>query len=122
MDTNTAKTATGYVLSCVICAGAIQSIVDPVAYSTTYGIPINTATSDYVPVLGARELALGLAIGTFMFRGEKRAAGVVLCTALVAGLLDAWFISRHAGRMTGAAWSHVVGNGLAAAAGAWLMG
>ncbi|MCJ1297678.1 hypothetical protein MMC08_000466 [Hypocenomyce scalaris] len=123
MDTPTAKTLTGYLLSLVLCAGSIRAILDPVAQSHVYGIPATSAAaSAYVTAMGARTLAIGLAVGTFVYRGERRAAGTVLCLALVVGAVDTWATWRSVGGWNAAVWSHVVGDGLFVVAGRWLMG
>ncbi|KAI9842684.1 MAG: hypothetical protein M1837_006969 [Sclerophora amabilis] len=120
MDTDLLKTATGYIVSSLFCTIGIRAIVDPVGYSNDFGIPATAPTRDYVPVVGGRNLALGLGAATMTFRGERAAAGVLMCTAVVIGVVDTWISRRRAGRMNSSAWSHVIGSGLVAAAGGWL--
>jgi hypothetical protein len=122
MDVPTAKTATGYLLSAALCAQGIRCILDPLNASADYGIPASPQTTnyEYVPVMGARNVALGLCVGTFMFQGERRAAGTVLCTALLIGVFDTWATFKHQGKWRGSVLSHAIGDGVFAGAGWWL--
>jgi len=122
LNTSNARTGLGYLLSTFICAMGARSIIDPINQSRAYGIPVTAATDkwQYVPVMGARSLALGMAAGTLMFRGERKAAGVVLSTSALIGPVDVWACWNVAGRMSSEAWGHVLGDGLFAVAGLWL--
>lgn len=55
-----------------------------------------------------------------MYQGNKRAAGTVLASALAVGIIDTWVTAKHAGKMSGAAWSHVIGDGIASLLGFWM--
>ena len=70
--------------------------------------------------MGARNLAAGIATGVLMYRGERRAAGIMFCTASIIGPVDAWACWSAAGKMTSEAWGHVIANALSTAAGLWM--
>ena len=122
LNRDTAKTTLGYVLSTFICVMGARSIIDPVNQSHAYGVPVNRETDkwQYVPVMGVRSLAIGVAAGTLMYRGQRKAAGVVMCTAALIGPVDVWACWSSAGKMTSEAWGHVIGDGIFAVAGLWL--
>lgn len=122
LNKSNARTGLGYLLSAFICAMGARSIVDPINQSQAYGVPMTAATDkwQYVPVMGVRSLALGIAAGTLMLRGDRKAAGVVLSTAALIGPVDVWACWSAAGRMSSEAWGHVFGDGLFAVTGLWL--
>lgn len=122
LNASNARTGLGYLLPTLLCAMSARSIIDPINQARVYGIPM-TATTDkwqYVPAMGARGLALGIAAGSLMFRGDRKAAGVVLSTAALVGPVDAWMCWSAAGEMSSEAWGHLLGDGFFAVAGLWL--
>ena len=120
MNVENLKTSVGYLLSGGLVTIGTRSLLDPVSASKLYGIPTQDSTSSYVPAMGIRNIAIGTSIGALILQGQKRAAGTVLATGLLVGLLDAWITYRFAGRWTAAVSNHVLGDGLAAVAGLWL--
>lgn len=71
MDILTAKTTTAYLLSGALCTMGLRGMLDPISASAIYGIPTTSQTMSFVPVMGGRNLVLGLLVGIFNFRGEK---------------------------------------------------
>lgn len=122
LDTLSTKTNTTYLLSTFICVLGAHSILSPIPASLAYGIPMHPDNDkwQYVPVMGARSFALGAAAGILTYRGQRRAAGIVLSTAGIVGPVDVWACWSAAGAMTKEAWGHVFGDGLFAVAGLWL--
>ena len=121
MDAMTVKTSLGYVFSAALIALGVHGLLDPVSYSTAYGIPAEDSRDSYVGPTCARTIGLGLATGALLYQGQKRAAGTVLPTAFVVGSLDTWITYRYAGQWTAAVLSHVWGDALPGAVGLWLM-
>lgn len=122
LNASNARTGLGYLFSTLICAMGARSIVDPINQARACGVPMTTATDkwQYVPAMGVRSLALGIAAGTLMFRGDRKAAGVVLSTAVLIGPVDVWACWSAACAISSEAWSHVLGDGFFAVAGLWL--
>ena len=122
LNTSSAKTTLGYLFTTLICSLGARSILSPIPASRTFGIPMHPATDkwQYVSVMGVRSFAFGVAVGALMYRGERKAAGVVMSTAALVGSVDAWAVSSAAGRWTRDAWGHVVGDGAFALGGLWL--
>ena len=121
MNVETIKTSVGYLLSGALVAMGTRAILDPLGHSKAYGIPIENLTGSYVPPVGFRNISTGVSIGALLLQGQKRAAGTVLSTALLVGVLDTWYTYTYAGQWTSGALSHVVGDGLAGIVGLWLM-
>ena len=122
MTTSSTKTAVGYGFTCLICTLGARSILSPIPASRTFGIPMQPATDkwQYVSVMGVRSFAFGIAVGALIYRGERKAAGVVMSTAALVGSVDAWAVRNAAGRWTQDAWGHIVGDGAFALGGLWL--
>lgn len=122
MNIANAKTGLGFLLSAILCTAGARSIIEPIKQSRVYGVPVNKTTDkwQYVPVMGARNIALGIAAGTLMFNEGRVPAGVVLSTAALVGPVDVWACWNSAGKMSSEAWGHVFGDGMFAAAGLWL--
>lgn len=129
------KLSLGYLLSTALCFNGLQFILYPTKAASEFGIPISPSPSTtwtstaskgvsplYLPVLGSRNLASGLAIGTFLYQGNNKAAGTVLCCGFMIGCMDIWACFKHeGGKMGKATWTHFVGNGVFTAVGAWLL-
>ncbi len=119
MDLETIKSSLGYLSAGGLVIMGIRGILDPVAVSQLYGIPHADTLSSYIPVMGARNIAIGVSIGALLFQDQRRAAGTVLSTALIIGPLDAWITYRYAGQLTSEVLSHVVADGLVGLLGFW---
>ena len=123
MDVSTVKTATGYLFGTMLGAIGIRSMLDQVNHSQDFGIPATTPqTRGYVVAMGGRSLAIGLAISSLMYQGDRRAAGVLLVTCASIAVADAFATYKVAGELKGSSWQHIIGGSLYVAAGAWLMG
>ena len=91
-------------------SGGIYSLVNPVAFSGTLGIPITSPTSPAIPFIsfaGVRNLSSGIAMLTLLYTGQRKAVGVALMTGIVAALLDAWICVKY-GALQGKAAGHGV--------------
>ena len=120
---DTLRTTSGYLVATFLATVGLTSIINPVARSTNFGIPARSddkTTLAFLRPLGARDLALGLTIGTFMFNGDRKHAGLVALIALVTPAMDAWAVWSFHGRLT-EAWGHVFGAGLVGGLGFWLI-
>ena len=117
------RTASGYLIATFLATVGLRTIIDPVGRSKDFGVPARSedkAILAIVKPLGARDLALGLTIGTFMFNGEQKNAGLVALIALVTPAMDAWAVWRYNGRLT-ESWGHISGLGVVGGLGLWLI-
>ncbi|KAI9722310.1 MAG: hypothetical protein M1812_001782 [Candelaria pacifica] len=122
MSTDTIKLYTASLLSFAIISLGTRAILSPIPASKVYGVPAtNTITSAYVPVMGARNVAIGLAASMFILRGDIKGAGTVFSTALLVGAVDSWVCYKHWGRANRDVWGHLVGDGIFGGVGLWLM-
>jgi hypothetical protein len=69
-------------------------------------IPGNTSTNAFIPLVGVRNITVGLTLLVFTIRGDNTDIGIVLLCSLVAMLGDSWVCFRQGER--GAVRSHVI--------------
>ena len=123
MNSDTMRTASGYIIAAFLTTVGLTTIIDPVGRSKAFGIPARSQDKTilaYIKPMGARDLSLGLTVGTLMFNGDQKNAGLVALIALVIPTMDAWAVWRYNGRLK-EAWGHVIGIGFVGSMGLWLI-
>ena len=124
MDIGTLKTTSGYLAATSLATVGLVTIMNPVGRSKNFGVvarPDDKAMLALLRPMGARDLSLGLAIGTFMYRGDQKNAGLLVLIALAVPAMDAWAVWKYNGRLK-EAWSHIIGLGIVGSLGLWLVG
>ena len=124
MDVGTLKTASGYLIATALTTIGLSTIVDPVARSKNFGVaarPEDKAMIALLKPMGARDMALGITIGLFVFKGDLKNAGLVTLIALITPAVDAWAAWTFNGRLK-EAWPHVIGGVAVGLVGLWLSG
>ena len=122
MDVETTKTAGGYLVATLLTIAGLSTIVNPVFRSENFGVlarPDDRAMLAVLRPMGARDLSLGMTIGTFMLRGDRKSAGLAMLIAVVTPVTDAWVVWIYNGRLK-EAWGHIFGAGFVGALGWWL--
>jgi hypothetical protein len=76
----------------------INFILNPVGASTGFGIPIHDpAAFPFMWVKGIRDIFSGLAVLTFLFRGDRRTTGILYALAVFIPVGDGLVILSHLG-------------------------
>lgn len=122
MDVESIKTAGGYLVATLLTIAGLSTIVNPVLRSENFGVlarPDNRAVLAILSAMGARDLSLGMTIGTFMLKGNRKSAGLAMVIAVVTPVTDAWVVWVYNGRLK-EAWGHIFGAGFVGALGWWL--
>ena len=108
-----------FILGVLAFSGGAYSFYDPIAWSASLGIQIQSLSSPTIPfaqLVGARNIASGLTIFVLLYTRQRRALGLTLMVGTVVSLVDAWIIANNGG-LEGKAMGHA-GLGLAI----WAMG
>lgn len=122
MDVETLKTASGYLIATFFTTIGIGTMIDPITRSDYFGVTTRPEDRGMLAILGAmaaRDLALGINTGLFMFKGDRKNAGRILLVAVMIPAIDAWAAWTYNGRME-EVWPHVIGVGIVGALGLWL--
>jgi hypothetical protein len=109
-------------------ATGVQAIVDPVGFSTSFGLALNSKesnskhgslTSSYISLMGVRQLGTGLIISTFAYQNKwKDIATILGIIGIVVAGTDAIYLSRAG--LNGKARFHAIPGFLIAAL-AWVV-
>src|SRR5271156_6254269 len=77
-------------LGLTVTAAGIRCIVAPQPFATSFGLPSKQGSdsSDFIPVVGARNIAIGLSLLSFSFQGNPQAMGTVLLCGLASCIGD----------------------------------
>jgi len=78
-----------YAVSTLGAAIGLAALSRPAAFATGWGLP-SQVHSPFVYVLGGRNLALGLLLLAFAYRGKLEEVGTVLMCLPVSAGVDAW--------------------------------
>ena len=122
MDVETLKTAGGYFVAAFYTTIGIGTIIDPITRSWYFGVPARPEDRGMLAILGAmaaRDLALGINTGLFMFKGERKNVGRITLIALIIPVIDAWAAWTYNGRME-EVWPHLIGASIIGSLGLWL--
>lgn len=122
MDVEIIKTAAGYLVATLLTIAGLSTIVNPVLRSENFGVlarPNDKAMLAILRPMGARDLSLGMTIGTFMLRGDRKSAGLAMLIAVVTPVTDAWVVWIYNGRLK-EAWGHIFGATFVGTLGWWL--
>ena len=86
------------VFALAIIALALRTIVDPVAVSANFGLPMTSRTeTSFVQVYGARNLVLGLLALAFIALRLSNATALVFTAAALLPPMDIWIIVSRIG-------------------------
>ena len=110
------------ILALVATGGGIQSLLNPVGFSSTIGVPVTSTNSPAIPFIrfaGARNLSNGVGIAALLYFGQRRAAGIAILAGTITSYADAWICYKHASD-GGSAIGHAVVGLLVAAVGCGL--
>jgi hypothetical protein len=105
--------------------GGIYCLTDPIAFSDTLGIPVTSTSSPALPFVsfvGARNLSSGLAMITLLYTGQRKAAGVLLMSGVVAAMADASICATYKAKEGKAAVHAVMGVFMGALGGSFYWG
>ena len=122
MDVETLKTTAGYLVATFYTTIGLGTLIDPITRSYYFGAtarPEDKGMLAFLRAMAARDLALGITSGVFMFKGDRQNAGLITLNALIIPTVDAWAAWTYSGRME-EVWPHVIGAGVIGAAGLWL--
>ncbi|KAB8346069.1 hypothetical protein FH972_023121 [Carpinus fangiana] len=99
----------------------IRALYRPRAFAETFGLPQSKAAphNPFITVVGARNIAGGLALFTFCYLDNKRAIGIQMICGLVTGVTDAVTCYQYGSR--DAATGHAVMSILFGALGGYLI-
>jgi hypothetical protein len=134
-----AFTAVSWMFSLAAIATGLQAVIDPLGFSTSFGLPIKALNStkrtsnrdvdeslapesaiSYVSLMGIRQLGTGILLLVFNYQGKHIEASTVLAIVgvLVAGT-DGLFLARGGNKRAGL-WHAVPGLAIAGLASAVL--
>jgi len=90
------------IIGLLAVGGGIQSLLDPLAFSTTLGVPLSTTsnTSEALPFIsfiGARNLSSGITVLALLYTGQRKAVGTLFMCGIVTAMLDAWICAKYGG-------------------------
>ena len=86
------------VVPVAIIAIGINFILNPVAASAGYGIPIHDpAAFPFMWIKGIRDIFSGLVVPPFLWKADRRTTATLLAIAIVVPLGDGLVILRHLG-------------------------
>ncbi len=108
-------------MATLILLGGIRAIAQPVAQADVFGVPISSQTTDYVVVMGGRNITFALAIARLLYKRRLHAAGVVMTSSVPIGVVDTYLAWKQGGWLGSGTLSHLVGDGLFVVVGYWLM-
>ena len=81
-----------------IVALALRTMLDPVAVSATFGLPMTTRSeTSFVQVYGSRNLILGLLALTFIIARMGEATALVFAAAALLPPIDMWIVVSRIG-------------------------
>ena len=86
------------VIPVAIIGTGINFILNPVGASTAYGIPIHDpAAFPFMWIKGIRDIFSGLAVLSFLWRGDRRSTAIIFAIAIFIPFCDGLVILRHLG-------------------------
>ena len=86
------------VVPVAIIAIGINFILNPVGASTAYGIPIHDpAAFPFMWIKGIRDIFAGLAVLTFLLRGDRRSTATIFAVSIFIPFCDGLVILQHRG-------------------------
>lgn len=108
-------------MSLLAVGSGTYGLLNPLAFSYTIGIPVNTSSPalPFISMIGARNLTSGLTGLTLIDIGKRKAAGVGLMAGVKAAMGDAWVCSKF-GAKEGKALEHMI-MGIVAGALGWAL-
>lgn len=81
-----------------IVALALRTMLDPVAVSATFGLPMTTRSeTSFVQVYGSRNLILGLLALAFIVARMGKATALVFASAALLPPIDMWIVVSRIG-------------------------
>jgi hypothetical protein len=81
-----------------IVALALRTMLDPVAVSATFGLPMTTRSeTSFVQVYGSRNLVLGLLALAFIVARMGKATALVFAAAALLPPIDMWIVVSRIG-------------------------
>ncbi|KAK4696593.1 hypothetical protein P7C71_g1341, partial [Lecanoromycetidae sp. Uapishka_2] len=90
--------------------GGIYSLINPVAFSDGFGIPITSPSSPALPFVsfaGARNLTSGISGLLLLYSGQRKAAGLAMMSGVTTAMIDSWICAEY-GAKKGKAASHAI--------------
>ncbi|RZA08453.1 MAG: DUF4267 domain-containing protein [Proteobacteria bacterium] len=110
-------------LSPLFALGAVftgfVSILAPKTAVKLYGLSTGEEGLRFIPIFGARNLAIGVSALGLLVYGWRQPLGFLLGAAAIPGVVDAVITYRHGTRV--AFWVHVIGTVVLVAYSAWLL-
>lgn len=122
MDVESIKTTGGYLVATLLTIAGLSTIANPILRSKNFGVLARSNDRAMLAILramGARDLSLGMTIGAFMLRGDRKSAGLTMLIAVVTPVADAWVVWNYNGRLK-EVWGHLFGASFVGALGWWL--
>ncbi|KAK4952104.1 hypothetical protein LTR10_010024 [Elasticomyces elasticus] len=77
----------------------------------------NEKQATFVPIVFARNIAIGLAVMILGYQSERKAVGTILSCVVATGVCDVWWCAQHGSTKLG---QHAVGTALFAGLG-WML-
>lgn len=74
----------------------IQAIIDPISFSRSFGLPVaGTSSTDYVSLMGVRQLGTGITLLTFAYQRKWREMATILAIiGIVVAGTDGVYLAR----------------------------
>jgi hypothetical protein len=91
-------------------SGGVYGITNPIAFASTFGIPITSPQSPALPFVSftaARNLVSGFIMLALIATGQRKVVGTVLMCGVVVAMADAWICAKF-GTTEGKAAGHAV--------------
>ncbi|KAE9371760.1 hypothetical protein N431DRAFT_545911 [Stipitochalara longipes BDJ] len=91
------------IIGLLAIGGGIQSLLNPLAFSSTLGIPLSTTSSStsesipFISLIGARNLSSGLTVLPLLYVEQRKAVGILFMCGVVTAVLDAWICAKYGG-------------------------
>lgn len=95
------------------------SLLAPRTAVKLYGLSTGEEGLRFVPIFGARNLAIGVSTLALLIYGWRQPLGFLFLALAIPGMVDAWITYRHGSRPAAAV--HVAGTIALVAYGAWLV-
>ncbi|KAK5738047.1 hypothetical protein LTR17_006290 [Elasticomyces elasticus] len=107
------------VLGCGIFSLGVYSQFNAVEGARAFGGDgvANEKQATFVPIVFARNIAIGLAIMILGYQGERKAVGTILSCVVVTGVIDVGWCVQHGSSKLG---QHAVGTAVIAGLG-WML-
>jgi hypothetical protein len=78
--------------------GGVYSLVDPISFADTLGIPITSPSSPALPFVsfaGARNFGSGITMLALLYTGQRKAVGTLLMCGVAVAMMDAWICFKY---------------------------